>query len=218
MHIRKWMAPVAALGALVLTLGLGSAPAGATPTATLTTAHTSSASPSPGGAAGFKFDASSVYYLCDNDGDGYCIQSTSLDSQAYTWTPAQQFGGSNNIGVVIGDCDSTDGGVWPFTSGTGFNNLYCGDDVGYIETADGHCLGLYNPGGTMQTIARACGKSITVTWVAVGHWLVNVQATDIQDDYPYGSAMKAGCFGDCRIWIQAGQPGNDTDQWEAVSG
>jgi hypothetical protein len=217
MHIRKWQAPVAALGALVLALGLGSAPAGATPTATLTTAHIASGSRPSGGAAGFNFDASSAYYICDNDGDGYCIQSTSLDDQAFTWTPAQQFE-AGDVGVVLGDCNSTGGDVWPFTSGTGFNNLYCGDHVGYLTTANGDCLGLYNPGGTMQTILRACGNSITVMWVAVGYWLVNVQATDIQDNYPFGSAMKAGCFGDCRIWIQADQPGNDTDQWASVTG
>jgi hypothetical protein len=216
MHIRKWLVPVAALGALVLTLGLGSASAGATPTASLTAAHTPSASRSPEGRGGI-FDASSEYHLCNNDGNGYCIQSTSLDDQAHTWTPQQQFEGNGPIGVVRGDCNSTSG-VWPFTSGTGFNNLYCGDNVGYIRTANGNCLGLYNPGGIMQTIVRGCSGTITVMWVEVGHWLVNVQATDIQDDYPYGSAMKAGCYGDCKIWIQAGQPGNDTDQWEAVSG
>jgi hypothetical protein len=162
--------------------------------------------------------ASGEIYLCDNSGRGSCIQNVDLDWQELVGLPYQQFEGDEGIGVVRGSCNATGDNVWPFKNGTGFNNLYCGDSVGYIVTVNGNCLGLYNPGGTMQTIVRPCDGGANVMWVGVGNWLVNVQATNIQDDYPYGSAMKAGCQTDCYVWIQAHQPGNATDQWGTVSG
>lgn len=130
--------------------------------------------------------------VCDDWGDGNCIQEHGQDAQVTLQSGATtQFTLSYRGNV-------TSSGVWPFTGGTGYNSLYNGDPVYWLQDSSGACLQTTTFSyGLVVLPDPACSDNPWAKWVGVGHnWWVNVGESDSHSGwYPYSAALQAGCTG-----------------------
>jgi hypothetical protein len=122
------------------------------------------------------------------DGNGFPLSHNLGENEPLDMDMANPFWQVASEGVVHGSCNSPSGVGTPFTLGSGYNNLYCGDPIFDFKdySATNYCAGVNGNWETgIPSLVPCNGETY---WVGVGSWVVSVGMTDL------GFAAGAGLY------------------------